>query len=85
MADWLRLYQLSPHIRVLVINELPAGGSSPAIRLEARVFDEHVEQTFPMQTQAEADFGFSVTDELSVAYWLEGQGAKREASHARCL
>jgi hypothetical protein len=85
MADWMRLFVLSPHIRVLLINEIPAGGDVPALRLEARVFDQCVERSFPMSTQAEADFGFSVTDELSVAYWLTDEGAKREAEHARRL
>lgn len=85
MADWLKLFVLAPHIRVLIVNEGPAGGSAPALRLEAQVFGHHVETHFPMRSQAEADFGFMVTDELSVAYWLEGEGAKREADHARCL
>jgi hypothetical protein len=85
MADWMRLFVLSPHVRVLVINEVPAGGDVPALRLEAKVFDHDVERRFPMRTQDEADYGFAVTDELSVAYWLTTEGAKREADHARCL
>ena len=82
MADWMRLFQLSPPIRVLLINEQPAGAEAPGLRLEARVFEHHVERHFPMESQADADYGFSVTDELSVAYWLQGEGEKREALNA---
>lgn len=85
MADWLKLFVLAPHIRVLAINEIPGGGDAPKVRLEANVFGHRVEKTFDFSSRAEADYGFAQLDDVAVAYWLEGEGAAREADHARCL
>lgn len=85
MADWLKVFVLAPHVRVLAVNELPAGGTESAVRLEANVFGHHVEKRFTMTSQAEADFGFAEMSEIGAAYWLASEGAKREASHAGCL
>lgn len=85
MADWLRIFPLSTHIRVVAVNEVPAGGTEPAIRLQARVYDTTVEKRFPMSSQAEADFGFGELDDTAVAHWLAGEGAKREAARARFM
>lgn len=85
MADWLRLFVLSPHIRVLAINEAPAGGPVGVVRLEARVFGHTVEGQYNLPTQAEADYEFAKLDAAGVAGWLAHEGAKREADHARCM
>lgn len=85
MADWMRLFVLAPNVRVLAINEAPAGGPVGVIRLEARVFGHSVERQFSHQTQDEADYQFGRLDPASVANWLASEGAKREADHARCL
>lgn len=83
MADWMKLFVLSPHIRVLAVNEAPAGGPACVVRLEARVFGHSVERQYGHATQDEADFEFGRLDPVSVAAWLQSEGAKREAEHAR--
>ena len=85
MADWMRLFVLAPHVRVLAINEAQAGGPDGVIRLEARVFGHSVERQFDHPSQAEANYQFGRLDPVSVANWLASEGAKREAEHARCL
>lgn len=82
MADWFKFFHLSPHIRVVATNMAPAGAGEIGVRLQARVFGHTVERTYPIETQAHADFEFGRLSENSIAEWLKFEGNEREAKNA---
>lgn len=70
MADWMKVFKLAPHIVAVAINELPGGGDCPALRLEARVFDETLNDRAVWSRQEDLDHVFADLDELAMAQWI---------------
>lgn len=71
MADWLKAFRVGKGGTIIAINEQPAGGLTPAIRLEARVGGSRFEETFHFSSQAKADAEFSKIDVAAAGHWLE--------------
>lgn len=71
MADWLKAFRVGKSGTIIAINEMPAGGDVPAIRLEARCGQIRTEETFTFASQAEADEQFARTDSRAAFIWVE--------------
>lgn len=83
MADWLKVFRMGERQTVLAINEQPAGGSVPAIRLEARLMGRRLEQTYTFASQAEADSEFALMGSRAARKWVQEASRKCcEVAHA---
>ena len=83
MADWLKVFRMGERQTVLAINEQPAGGSVPAIRLEARLMGRRLEQTYTFASQAEADSEFALMGSRAARQWVQEASRKCcEVAHA---
>lgn len=71
MADWLKAFRVGKSGTIIAINEMPAGGDVPAIRLEARCGQVRSEETFTFASQAEADAEFARIDSRAAFVWVE--------------
>lgn len=70
MADWLKVFKLTPHIVAVAVNELPGGGDCPALRLEARVFDKTLADRAVWSSQMALDQAFADLDEWHMTQWI---------------